>query len=197
MGAWSRRGEIVGSIGLVGLALVAPFAAGCVGNAPASGIAAGTGTAPTPAASDPLRIAELVNFYRASSGLRPLEYHPAVAAIAQAHADAMAAGRTPYSHAGLEDRVAAIGRRIINQAVGENLASVPPNWRTRLEGAVEGWILSDPHRQGMEGCYDLTGVGVARAPTGMTYISQIYVLRAPAQPSEARRGQDLERAGCR
>ncbi len=149
------------------------------------------------ALADGQRIAELVNLYRASSGLRPLEYHPVVAAIAQAHAEAMAAGRAPYSHAGLEDRVAAIGRRILNQAVGENLASVPPNWRTRLERAVEGWILSDPHRKGMEGCYDLTGVGVARGPNGVTYISQIYVLRAPAQPSEARRGQDLEMAGCR
>lgn len=147
--------------------------------------------------SQPRRIVELVNLYRASLGLNPLEFHPAVAAVAQSHAEGIAAGREPYSHAGLEQRVAAVGRRILNQAVGENLAVVPANRVTPMERVVERWILSDPHRAAMEGCYDLAGVGVARTPRGVVYVTILFVQRSLAQPSEARRGNDLEMARCR
>lgn len=153
--------------------------------------------ADSPPSAEVLRIVELVNLYRASLGLKPLESHPAIAAVAQAHAESMGAGRAPYSHEGLDDRVAEVGRRIRYQAMGENLAAVPANRITPMERAVERWIQSDPHRRAMEGCYELTGVGVARSPAGVIYISQLFLQRALAQPSEARRGEDLTMAGCR
>lgn len=153
------------------------------------------GTDPSTAAVS--GIAEMVNLYRASRTLRPLEYHPALAAVAQSHAEAMAAGRAPYSHAGLEERMAQVGLRVRVQAMGENLAAIPRGTVSPLHRAVERWIASDAHRHTMEGCFDLTGVGMARSPRGVVYLSQIFVLRAPGQPTEARRGSDLEMARCR
>ena len=139
----------------------------------------------------------MVNLYRASLSLTPLVHHPAVAAVAQAHAEAMAAGTAPYSHAGLEDRLERIAIRVRTQAVGENLAAIPRGTVSPLHRAVERWIASDAHRRTMEGCFELTGVGLARSPRGVLYLSQIFVLRAPGQPTEARRGSDLEMARCR
>ncbi|MCL4866342.1 MAG: CAP domain-containing protein [Gemmatimonadales bacterium] len=163
-------------------------------------------TAPRPAPPVPIQaagpdeavyVAGLVNHYRSSRTLRPVEYHPALAAVAQSHAEAMAAGRVPYSHAGLEERMALVGLRVRVQAMGENLAAIPRGTVSPLHRAVERWIASDAHRHTMEGCFDLTGVGMARSPRGVVYLSQIFVLRAPGQPTEARRGSDLEMARCR
>lgn len=143
------------------------------------------------------RVAQLVNLYRGSLLLKPLTYNEVVAEVAQGHAEAMAAGRAPYSHAGLEDRLGRIAIRIRTQAMGENLAAVPRGTVSPLNRAVERWIASDAHRHTMEGCFELTGVGMAYSPNGVLYLSQVFVLRAPGQPTEARRGADLEMAGCR
>lgn len=158
----------------------------------------GGGRAPAPPEPNaPVRVATLVNIYRESQFLRPLVYHAAVAEVAQAHAEAMAAGRAPYSHAGLEDRFSRVAIRVRVQSVGENLAAIPRGTVSPLNRAVERWIASDAHRRAMEGCFELTGVGIARSPEGVLYLTQLFVLRAPGQPTEARRAADLELARCR
>jgi uncharacterized protein YkwD len=43
--------------------------------------------------------------------------------------------------------------------------------------AMRGWLASRGHRTNMEGRYDITGVGVARSPTGKVYFTQIFVGR--------------------
>lgn len=150
-----------------------------------------------PAAEDARGIAEMVNLYRASLSLTPLVCHPVIAEVAQGHAEAMAVGTAPYSHAGLADRPGRIAVRVRTQAVDESLAGIPRGTVSPLNRAVERWIASDAHRHTMEGCFELTGVGMARSPGGVLYLRQIFVLRTPGQPTEARRGSDLEMAGCR
>ena len=40
-----------------------------------------------------------------------------------------------------------------------------------------GWIGSAPHRQNLEGSYDVTGIGIARDRDGATYATQLFVRR--------------------
>jgi uncharacterized protein YkwD len=144
-----------------------------------------------------LRIIELVNIYRVSLSLRPLEYHPAIARVAQAHVNQIVAGTARYSHDGLDERVAELSQRVRYRTVAENLAQIPGSTPVPMERAVSRWISSDAHRQAMEGCYELTGVGVARTAAGTWYLSQLFVRRAEAQPMEAWGSSALVEPRCR
>jgi uncharacterized protein YkwD len=64
--------------------------------------------------------------------------------------------------------------------IAENVA-----WNDRPEDlsarvAVAGWLQSAGHRANIEGNYLSTGIGVARAPGGALYYTQIFV--APRRP---------------
>jgi uncharacterized protein YkwD len=113
-----------------------------------------------------------VNDYRAGKGLRPLAWSDAVAAQARAHSRKMASGATPFGHRDFGKRVAAIRRVMPANRVAENVA------RTfTVARAVELWLHHRGHRQNIEGRFDLTGVGAARASDGMLYFTQIFVKR--------------------
>jgi len=43
--------------------------------------------------------------------------------------------------------------------------------------AVDGWLGSPHHRENIEGNFDRTGVGVARARDGTWYYTQIFIAR--------------------
>jgi LysM repeat protein len=107
------------------------------------------------------KLIELVNEYRASHGVPPLEINNSLMAAAQRHANWMAANYA-HSHQGEggsmpQDRATAAGYQGL---VSENVASgtlsyVTPAW------AVEGWAGSPGHRRTMLSNNVHVGAGIA------------------------------------
>ena len=117
-----------------------------------------------------------VNWYRASQGLPPLAFDERIAEVARSHSSAMASGKRPFSHEGFEDRAKAIAAFIhAPRGFAENVAYDSRSDARLAELVVQGWIRSAEHRENLEGNYDRTGVGVAVAPNGWRYFTQIYV----------------------
>jgi uncharacterized protein YkwD len=117
-----------------------------------------------------------INTYRASKGLSALEFNETIAAQARAHSADMAAGRVAFSHDGFDARVAAIAKVISVSGAAENVA-FNNGFSDPASEAVTGWLNSSGHRANIEGDYDLTGIGVARAADGAYYFTQIFVKR--------------------
>jgi uncharacterized protein YkwD len=121
------------------------------------------------------QVFRLVNAHRKDRGLRPLRYDTLVAAIARAHSREMAEGRVPLGHEGLDERGKAIEQREPFARLAENVAlNDYPRERT-VRVALRGWLASAHHLANIEGPYSVTGVGVAQAPDGTFYYTQIFV----------------------
>jgi uncharacterized protein YkwD len=135
-----------------------------------------------PAASSPSqRVATLerqthakVNDYRASRGLIDLAWSEVIAEQARQHSRRMAAGATAFGHDGFRERAAGIDRKIPWNGVAENVFMMSDR-PTAVTTAVSGWIDSPGHRRNIEGDFNMTGVGIARAPNGSLYFTQIFV----------------------
>ena len=121
-------------------------------------------------------VSALVNRHRRSIGLPPLADDPAIARQARLHSAAMAAGRTPFGHAGFADRVGTLRRVMATRRTAENVA-FNQGHRDPAAVAVHGWLESPGHRENIEGPYELTGVGVASNAKGEVYFTQIFVGR--------------------
>lgn len=123
------------------------------------------------------RTYDLVNGYRVSIGLPPLEYSEALAAIARQHSQAMATGRSSFSHTGAPVRMRATQDIIRLKTFAENIAfNNAPAYRAPRR-ALSGWLGSKGHRETIEGQFDLTGVGSARGADGFIYLTQLFVDR--------------------
>lgn len=135
-----------------------------------------TASAPSaPVAVVEAEVHERINRHRASRGLSPLAHDERVAEIARRHSRAMAEGRTPFGHDGFDSRAAELGRLFPVRRMAENVA-----YDSRPEVAervVQGWIRSSGHRVNLEGPFDATGVGAARAPDGTWFFTQIFAAR--------------------
>lgn len=159
---------------LLCLVMVCP---GCAqGPAVAPGPSA-AGVAPVPAGLEGLERAvhDGVNAHRQAQGLSPLAYDARIAALAREHSAAVAQGKRAFGHDGFDARADRIRRFLPLVGMAENVY-----YDTRADSAgraVQGWRKSPGHRENMEGDYDTTGVGVARAPGGAYYYTQIFVDR--------------------
>jgi uncharacterized protein YkwD len=111
-----------------------------------------------------------INAYRASKGLPSLTWSDVIANQARRHSQSMASGKTRFGHGGFRDRLAIIGRSIQWSHGGENAAIS----RT-ASGAVAVWLKSRGHRKEIEGKFNLTGIGAARAANGSVYFTQIFI----------------------
>lgn len=144
------------------------------------------GPAPIPAtARTPLpapgalerEIHSLVNQHRTRIRLPVLGYDDRIAEVAREHSRAMALAERSFGHDGFDARAASVRRISPSTAMAENVAY---SSRTGLElphSLVQGWISSPGHRKNIEGAFQLTGVGVARARDGTSYVTQIFVRR--------------------
>ncbi|MBW4691872.1 MAG: CAP domain-containing protein [Lyngbya sp. HA4199-MV5] len=117
-----------------------------------------------------------INQYRASRKLPPLTLDSRISVQARAHSQAMASGRTPFSHNGFQQRVQAIARAIPYSSAAENVA-YNQGYSDPVRQAVQGWLQSTGHRQNIEGSFDLTGVGIAQNAKGEYYFTQIFIRR--------------------
>ncbi len=156
-----------------GLAFVLGFAIALV----LSPFGARGDTPKAPHASLEARFHELVNADRARHHLIQLERDPGLDAVARAHSADMAQRRY-LAHVNPEGlnpvrRIEAAGFE------GFTLAAENAGQTDRGEPAreiLEGWIASPVHRRNLHAPpFNHTGVGVARAPDGTWYFTQLYI----------------------
>jgi len=138
------------------------------------------GTAPEPVLDGSgmeRAVARLVDAHRAARRLPALAYDTAIAAIARAHSRDMARRTIPMGHDGFRHRADLVARIIPFKAFAENVAlNDYPAART-VRVAVTGWLASPHHLENIEGKYDVTGVGIVRAPDGTYFYTQLFVAR--------------------
>ena len=113
----------------------------------------------------------LVNRHRVSIGLNELIGNAMVSASSREHSHNMALGRVPFSHDGFSNRVEDIKKGFGGRGFAENVAFGQNEAKT----VVEGWLNSPGHRKNIEGDFTHIGVGVADAPDGTLYHTQIFV----------------------
>jgi Cysteine-rich secretory protein family len=122
-----------------------------------AGVVCATGAAQR--GDDARQILELTNGDRQEQGLQPLEWNPALAAAAQAHAERMAReGTLSHQYAGeapLMQRAAEAGAHF--EAIAENVAMAPDP-----EAVEQAWMHSTPHRTNiLDPKMNALGIGVA------------------------------------
>ena len=92
----------------------------------------------------------------------------------------MASGACGFGHDGFDARMHELGKSVAWTGGAENVFMLL-NLTDPAAVAVSGWIDSPGHRHNIEGDYDLTGVGIARAKDGSLYFTQIFVKSRPAR----------------
>lgn len=114
-----------------------------------------------------------INAYRKKMGRPALQMMDAASAQAELHSKNMAAKKTGFGHDGFESRISAIRK----QATGSINAAAENVAYGQLSAAevVDGWVHSPGHKKNIEGDYNLTGIGVARAKNGTIYYTQIFL----------------------
>jgi uncharacterized protein YkwD len=163
---------------IVALLMTAPLAAG-VASRP-GGTGAGTTPPVGPLASLEQQTHARINTYRSSIGLADLKWNESVARQARRHSRDMASGASAFGHDGFNARVHELVKSVAWTGVAENVFMLL-NLSDPAAVAVNGWIDSPGHRRNIEGDYDLTGIGIARAEDGSLYFTQIFVKSRPAR----------------
>ncbi len=123
-------------------------------------------------------VARLVNEHRSGRHLTTLTLDTAVASIARAHSIAMAQGRAPLGHDGFAERAKRVEAFLTFKEIAENVALNDYTEVRTVRVAVDGWLRSPPHRENIEGAFDITGVGIARSGDGTFYFTQLFVATA-------------------
>jgi uncharacterized protein YkwD len=121
-----------------------------------------------------------VNAYRSEKGLAGLKWSDSIAEQARLHSRNMASGATGFGHDGFDARMHELVKSVMWTGVAENVFMLL-NLPDPAAVAVGGWLDSPGHRQNIEGDYDLTGIGIARAEDGSLYFTQIFVKSRPAR----------------
>ena len=122
----------------------------------------------------------LINRQRAAQGLPSLLWSEEVARVARIHSQNMANYKF-FSHQGLDgrmvnDRADSVG---LNKwrAISENIAFMR-GYANPVEFAVQKWMESPGHRRNLLGqSWRETAVGVAIAPDGSYYFTQVFLER--------------------
>jgi uncharacterized protein YkwD len=139
--------------------------------------------APWAAAADPglalleTRLAAAVNDFRHEQHLIPLERRADLDAVARGHSEDMAR-RGFFSHASPEgntwvERLSLAGVTGFTMA-GENVGQT--NRPDPNREILEGWKNSPAHRENLlSRPMNATGVGIARAPDGRLFYTQLYL----------------------
>ncbi|MGE5143967.1 MAG: CAP domain-containing protein [Acidobacteriota bacterium] len=144
--------------------------------------ASGGAAAPAPVTTEyrdlEAAVVRLVNAHRVRRHLRSLAADSTLARIAREHSREMAERRVSFGHDGFDDRVKEAERSYDFSEIAENVAlNDYPRSRT-VAVAVDGWLGSRHHLENIEGNFDRTGVGIARAGDGTYYYTQIFIARS-------------------
>jgi uncharacterized protein YkwD len=123
---------------------------------------------------------ELLNQKRVENGLKPLAWSDQLAGIARLHSQNMADLKF-FSHRGLDNKMVSDRADDIGlskwRAIGENIA-FERGYQDPVSKAVELWLDSPSHRHNLlESTWKESAVGVAVAPDGSFYFTQVFLLR--------------------
>ena len=167
---------------IAALSLASALLAGPASPSSGQGKASASASPVTSLASLERQTLAKVNAYRSSKRLAGLGWNESIAEQARRHSRDMAGGAIAFGHEGFDARMRDLAKSVKWTGVAENVFMLR-NLPDPAGVAVDGWIDSPGHRQNMEGDYDLTGIGIARAEDGSLYFTQIFVKsRAPRQP---------------
>jgi uncharacterized protein YkwD len=129
-------------------------------------------SAPAPPTAISREILYYINEFRRSKGLPALQANSYISSVALDHSRDMLTGKSPFGHDGFRQRIDRISGKLGRLHVAaENVASGPMGARE----VVDGWLHSPGHRRNILGDFQLTGIGVAEAASGMIYFTQIFV----------------------
>ncbi len=113
----------------------------------------------------------LVNDYRKTKKLPPLENNAAMEYQARRHSMDMGTHRVPFGHQGFSFRMKYVYEKVPGSTqVGENIAY----GNLSAKAVVTGWINSPEHRKNMEGNFKYTGIGVTRNMQNQLYFTQMF-----------------------
>lgn len=116
-------------------------------------------------------ILSMVNDYRKSKKLPPLQNNSAMEYQARRHSMDMGTHRIPFGHQGFSFRIKYIQEKVPGATqVGENVAY----GNLSARAVVDGWIQSPEHRKNMVGNFKYTGIGVTRNLQNQLYFTQIF-----------------------
>ncbi|HEY2107401.1 MAG TPA: CAP domain-containing protein [Candidatus Binataceae bacterium] len=125
------------------------------------------------------QILELVNRERARAGVAALTLSGRLAVVARGHSYDMAL-RHYFSHVspdGITPEQRIRGSGIEYAKMGENIYEEDfPDPDRMPERAIQAWMGSPSHRKNMlSPLFEETGVGIARAADGSTYVTQDFI----------------------
>jgi uncharacterized protein YkwD len=141
-------------------------------------------TAPTGAVGDTAsRVFSEVNAYRMTCGKKSLVRHTGLDRLAKQHSEYLAKKHSKgkghgstVNHDGFQQRCSAARQSYHFTAMSEIVAGFPTANAAQI---VSMWKNSRDHDRGMKGDWDLTGVGIAVAPDGMVFATQMFANAAP------------------
>nr|WP_315157543.1 CAP domain-containing protein [uncultured Flavobacterium sp.] len=113
----------------------------------------------------------LINNYRVSIGLKPLEKINHVSFKSEEHDEYMIA-KNDVSHDNFEARLANIIKVLGAKKVSENVAY---NYNS-AQGVFDAWLKSESHKENIEGDFTHFGLSIRESPTtGKKYFTNIFV----------------------
>lgn len=123
-----------------------------------------------------------VNAHRGAAGRNHLPRHAGLDHLARQHSEFMLKNRGKFSvgdssslsHYGFEERAMAAQRLMGMSNVAENIATCSGGFNSSATTLVGAWKNSSGHARNMKGKWDVTGVGVAVAPDGTVFATQLF-----------------------
>ena len=128
----------------------------------------------------------LINAYRKSSELPPLQWDFTVAQVARDHSREMAVGEVDFGHDGFHERVAKLSVALPGlKGAGENVFE-SDNPDQIAQSAVAVWLKSPRHLKNIRGDFNYSGLGVWQNKEGVIYFTQIFLkLQPPDRTTQA------------
>jgi uncharacterized protein YkwD len=147
---------------------------------------------PTDIARLERQVHELVNAYRVSKGLEPLDYSEQVALVARSHSRDMAREIVGMGHEGAEGRGTTLAKFITYTQFAENVGVNNAPITSTARAVVRGWLNSPGHRANIERDVDLTGIGIVRSGE-MYFFTQLFLSTrsSPSSRRATRRSRDF------
>jgi len=119
-----------------------------------------------------LEIMELINAYRITEGLNPLNEHTTVKAVAYTHTDYMIEVEN-VSHDNFFQRKQSLQTNADANVVSENVAY----GFNSAESVVNAWLNSPSHKNNIEGNYTDFDVSAEQNNEGKWYFTNIFIKR--------------------
>lgn len=117
-------------------------------------------------------ILEKLNAYRKKNNKSPLKWCGICANFAEKHSQNMADEKVPFSHIGVNDRLAEIKKLVPKYQVGsENVAFSAPNDMN----VIEAWSKSSGHNKNMLGAFTDCGIGYVVNDKNKHYTTAIFI----------------------